>query len=322
MSVQSWSTARAREGERFGYWHEAVCRAVLNVDTVDPPERGFFGDIAAVARADARFVRFSSAAHRIVRSQRLVRRAPDEHVLVSVQLAGISRIRQGDHDVTVTPGEVAILDGARPFEVDFPTQVGRMIAVMPRGALAGRLPGLGQRGACKLAAGSWSADLVSRGLAVLADPAVETGITGAEALLDSIASLLALAEAPAAEAAPQGLQADAMLAFARRHAADPDLDAAALAAQFAVSSRTVHSRFALRGTTLGRVLLDQRLDDARRALAAPAWARQPVSQIAYQCGFGDLSHFSKAFKARFGVAPRDWRAGLRPGRQSGAADAE
>jgi AraC family transcriptional regulator, positive regulator of tynA and feaB len=32
-----------------------------------------------------------------------------------------------------------------------------------------------------------------------------------------------------------------------------------------------------------------------------------VSEIAYRFGFGDLSHFSKSFKSRFGNTPRDIR---------------
>ena len=32
-----------------------------------------------------------------------------------------------------------------------------------------------------------------------------------------------------------------------------------------------------------------------------------VSQIAIDNGFNDLSHFSKAFRGRFGASPRDYR---------------
>ncbi len=324
MALQSWSTAAAREGERFGYWHDAVCRAVLNVDTENPPEHGFFGEISAVPRAGARFVRFASAAHRIVRSPRLARRAEDGHVLVSLQLAGSSRIRQGGADLAVAPGEIAILDGACPFEIEFPAKVGRMIAVIPRVRLAARTPWRMPAQACKLAGDGWSADLIARTLAVLADPQIDPGADGAEALFDSLAGLLALAQQPGrgAAAAPGALQGEAMAAFVRRHACEPGLDAAAIAARFGVSIRTVHGRFAARGTTLGRALLDHRLDLARGALESAAWRGAPVSQIAWACGFCDLSHFTKSFRRRFGVAPREWRAGLRLGGQIGPAKAE
>jgi AraC family transcriptional activator of tynA and feaB len=32
-----------------------------------------------------------------------------------------------------------------------------------------------------------------------------------------------------------------------------------------------------------------------------------ISEIAYAWGFNDLSHFNRAFRARFGMTPREWR---------------
>eukprot|EP01032_Pedospumella_encystans_P034527 gene34527-39031_t len=61
--------------------------------------------------------------------------------------------------------------------------------------------------------------------------------------------------------------------------------------------------FATEGTTPGRWLWQQRLEASYRALAEGR-VRQ-VSQAALEFGFTDLSHFSRAFKARFGRSPKD-----------------
>ncbi len=37
---------------------------------------------------------------------------------------------------------------------------------------------------------------------------------------------------------------------------------------------------------------------------------EQVSAIAYDSGFNDLSHFSKLFKRKYGMAPSDWRLGM------------
>jgi AraC-like DNA-binding protein len=34
-----------------------------------------------------------------------------------------------------------------------------------------------------------------------------------------------------------------------------------------------------------------------------------VSQVALDCGFEDLSHFSRAFKEKFGTSPANYRKG-------------
>lgn len=54
----------------------------------------------------------------------------------------------------------------------------------------------------------------------------------------------------------------------------------------------------------GKWLLQKRLDYAAVLLKNPALN---VSQAALDCGFEDLSHFSRAFKEKFGVSPANFR---------------
>lgn len=39
-----------------------------------------------------------------------------------------------------------------------------------------------------------------------------------------------------------------------------------------------------------------------------SWAHASISTIALAHGFNDLSHFSRAFRDRFGMSPRGYRA--------------
>lgn len=54
----------------------------------------------------------------------------------------------------------------------------------------------------------------------------------------------------------------------------------------------------------GKWLLQKRLDYSAVLLKNPALN---VSQVALDCGFEDLSHFSRAFKEKFGVSPAHYR---------------
>ena len=53
-----------------------------------------------------------------------------------------------------------------------------------------------------------------------------------------------------------------------------------------------------------RFLNEIRLENARRLLIE---TKQPIMEIAYQCGFSEHSYFSKQFKAFFGVLPSQLR---------------
>jgi AraC-like DNA-binding protein len=64
---------------------------------------------------------------------------------------------------------------------------------------------------------------------------------------------------------------------------------------------------AMCGTSPYRYLLMRRLDFARQQLAQTA-PRPPLVEIALAAGFADQAHFSRIFKATFGVTPARYRA--------------
>jgi AraC-like DNA-binding protein len=88
-----------------------------------------------------------------------------------------------------------------------------------------------------------------------------------------------------------------------------ELSLAGLAARHGVTPRHVQMLFESDGTTFSRFLLDQRLARAHRMLSNPLLAERTISAIAYEAGFGDLSHFNRTFRRRYGATPSDIRAG-------------
>jgi AraC-like DNA-binding protein len=90
-----------------------------------------------------------------------------------------------------------------------------------------------------------------------------------------------------------------------------ELSLAGLAARHRVTPRHVQMLFESDGTTFSRFLLDQRLARAHRMLSNPLLVERTISTIAYEAGFGDLSHFNRAFRRRYGETPSDVRAGSR-----------
>src|SRR5262249_15360406 len=69
-------------------------------------------------------------------------------------------------------------------------------------------------------------------------------------------------------------------------------------------SHFLRSLQAATGVTPHQWLLRARLRDAARRLAA---SRTPVTDIALDVGFEDLSNFIRSFHAEFGMSPRRWR---------------
>ena len=309
MTSKHWSTSDAPARHQFAYWREAVCEAVMNVATEDPDD-GFSGDIACVGYGDLRFASFTSSAHRIVRSPSHIGRSSHAHHLISLQRSGTGFVQQGDESCELRTGDVGIVDGTRPFSVTFPHAVDRAIAIIPSAMLHGRAPWLRGRPIGRLTRDATLHPMLCLTIERLAGPDCRSAAE-AELLADNLCNLVALLterkESERRTSHTRIADLDRMLAYVRRHFADPQLSPQLLADHLQVSVRTVHKRFEAAETSFGRALLELRLDAARRALSDPRCETLTVTEIAYGAGFNDLSHFTKTFRARFGDSPRRYR---------------
>lgn len=84
-----------------------------------------------------------------------------------------------------------------------------------------------------------------------------------------------------------------------------DVNWGVLAEQFSLSLRTLHRQLKQQtGSTPQRYLNRLRLLQARHLLRH---SEMRITDIAFQCGFGDSNHFSTLFKREFGVSPRNIR---------------
>ena len=89
------------------------------------------------------------------------------------------------------------------------------------------------------------------------------------------------------------------------HYADPDFGPSDVAAKAGISLRYVQKLFADRGSSCSEYIYSLRLDHAARSIRRQALLgkHQPLSDVAYECGFRDYTHFSRRFRRRFGCAP-------------------
>jgi AraC-like DNA-binding protein len=65
--------------------------------------------------------------------------------------------------------------------------------------------------------------------------------------------------------------------------------------------------FESEGLSFTEFVRDERLNRAHRMLASARCAGRKIADIAFTCGFGDISYFNRAFRARFGITPSDVR---------------
>ncbi|MET7759171.1 AraC family transcriptional regulator [Streptomyces sp. NPDC005389] len=97
--------------------------------------------------------------------------------------------------------------------------------------------------------------------------------------------------------------------FIRENADDSRLDVPSIAAAHHISVSYLHRLFQQEGdgTTVGRALLRQRLEHARRDLLDPLLREMPVNVIAARRGFSHPAAFSRAFREAYAMTPTAYR---------------
>jgi AraC-like DNA-binding protein len=89
------------------------------------------------------------------------------------------------------------------------------------------------------------------------------------------------------------------------------LSPAQVAAAFSISTRYLHKLFETEPETVTHYIRDRRLERCRLRLLDPRFSQRPISALAFDAGFNDLSGFNRAFKAKYGRSPRQLRATAR-----------
>jgi AraC-like DNA-binding protein len=92
-----------------------------------------------------------------------------------------------------------------------------------------------------------------------------------------------------------------------KQAFDPEVSLERVARRLGMPSRTVQHMLAKEGESFSQVLMAARLRRARIYLLDPAQADLSIADIAFRCGFLDVSSFYRAFRAAYNVTPKSLR---------------
>ncbi|MEU8515083.1 helix-turn-helix domain-containing protein [Kitasatospora sp. NPDC048722] len=311
-------TAAIPPADRAEYWHEAVSRTFIPLDVSLLEGSPTPARISSHRLGDLQVSRVRSGPQRVVRSAGLIARGGEDHLTLALQHRGTARLVQDDCQVLLRPGAFAISDAGRPFAKELQESFDFTAFHWPRSAVGISEEDLRVLTARPFDAGEGTARLVTTYLGRLsrAADALEPDVAGrlATTALDLLAALACELRGRSVPEPPE----PSLVTLARvkdhilRHLGDPGLSPERIAAAHHVSVRYLHKLFRYEDATVARWIQRQRLDMCRRELARPA-GRATVAAVAGRWGFVSASHFSRAFRAAYGVSPREWQAGTGSG---------
>jgi AraC family transcriptional activator of tynA and feaB len=289
-------------------WRDAV-RSICGRYTPSGIEpKAFSGRARVRSICGLRAVDLSFNAHRLERTYQDVRVDAMDHYYTVFQMTGQSRIIQNDQTVELTVGDVALVDAARPVTYVTEKESDQWWGSfrLPRRSLVSHLD-LEPRCPSRRT-GAGAARLLRQILQDGVEDEQSMSVLAHAYMRLSFYDLLGALFAPS-DAGDASLRTHKLFAricnIIKDHFTNPEFGPCDVAIEAGISLRYLQKLFTARSSTCTHFIHSVRLDHAARLLKRRSLLKtsQPISEIAYDSGFGDYTHFARQFRRRFGHPP-------------------
>jgi AraC family transcriptional regulator, positive regulator of tynA and feaB len=306
-----WSAKPSQINRPFGSWADDLAAAFVRLEPRKITDHPFQGTIVRTETAPVRISRVIATRHKILRLRSHIARSKDDLCFINLQLEGVGRYTQRDHEQINGPADLAVVDTTEPFELVNAHDFKMLCFAVPRQLLPA---GFCERPRLTLS-GTEAGRALSQTLAGYAElclssqtPSEIAAIVGRH-IVDLISHAPEILAQESSERVNTPVLLLMMMDHIDRHSADPNLCAATLARKFHCSERYIHKLFAGTGRSVGEHVNDRRIAACTRDLLDNPRNRK-VAEIAFAAGFQDISHFNRLFKRINGAAPREFRRAM------------
>lgn len=313
-----WTLAGAEAAAR----RQAEMAPLLEASFPDPAS--FHDHLRGWRLGPALIARRRASARDLVRSRALIQMDDAAAMWVTLQVSGAFR---GDYDGRPAeggPGAIRVTDMGRPFAVT-ESQAETLELSLPREALDAVTATRDAHGLV-FSISDAMAGLLAACLTGLIEAAPRLAPVEAAAAAEALGVLSAglIGGQPDLEPPPPGASEGRLFMIARRYIDarldSRDLTPTAVGAHLGLSRRSLYRLFDGQHGVAGYIQ-QRRLERAFEAIVGRGAPGASLAEIAYAHGFQSEAHFSRAFRARFGVRPGEART-LRRDEVLGAAGAD
>lgn len=316
-----FSTHDIPAAERIPFWREVFAREICHIDIEPHPDCPLEADATMLALPGLN----AGWCHSLTpacwkRTSEHVKDGCNDIALLMPVSGSVTRAQLG-RDLEVNTGDGVCILHNEPASMRF-QNLAHLVVMVPRAALAPIVANVEDASTQLIPGGSEAVALLRsylRGLfeiPVITDPALcKLVVTH---IYDLVATAIGTTREGGEIALRRGVRAGRLNAIKADFIANPDLTLTELAARQRVTPRYVQMLFEESGTSYSSYAQDVRLGNAYRMLRGRRYAEWTISAIAFEAGFGDLSHFNRSFRQRFGASPSEiWRDALLATRSDG-----
>jgi AraC family transcriptional regulator, positive regulator of tynA and feaB len=307
-----FATRDVHPRDRFDYWHSVACREIVEHESVPVSRVNFEAEIEVGSMGTLDLVAFQNSPLRVEHGQIHISRCGSEQLLLCRETGGRVSVEQDGRQIMLQPGDMTLLDPTLPYSANFSAGSRTLVLKLPRRELQTRV-GKTRGMVARLIRSGAEDSLASSFTAGLPALAGQVDALGGQLVASFVLDLVALSLAKAVDGTTPRVSSGKAMAILQIRAAvktrlaDPTLDVQSVADAVGFSVRYANHILSSQDTSIGRLILTERLERCRQAFEDPAQSGRSVSEIAFGWGFSDLTHFGRCFKKAYGMSPSDYQ---------------
>ena len=297
----------------FDSWCEAISAGFVPLEAMlrsSVAHVDFAGEIRSRTIGSIQLSEVSGDEVVVSRTPGKIRQSDPGLVKLGMQVEGRGIVRQAGHEAVLMPGDFAIYDTAKPYQLEFTGAFTMFVVMFPRAELRSRERDLAAGVARSIRGEAGIGGVVSPFLLglrrSLADESLRSSPMIESAVLDLASAVLEVDGSHDHENSSEVLLARAK-SFIEAHLSDIELNTRMIAENHHVSPRYLQRIFEGDGQTVAGWIRRRRLEKCGKDLADPRLSHLSIGAICARHGLVDSSHISRIFKEEFGVPPREYR---------------
>ena len=310
--MNKWSTQQYRMNERFDGWQNMLNQSHLNWDLQKRQPSGFFGKLDINPLGDLKVVRCICEPCSGRRSPFEIGRDNMAYYGMLLILSGYEDVVSRGKNVCLGPGSFYIWDSTEQTSFNLHSNIQKVTLFVPHERMRSVLPNInnlvGMSVNWQNGLGALTGSLMSNLNNQISHMSGREAYTLAETTLNLIASSL-WDKNTQAEPKPGAELLFRIKNYIETHLKDEDLDPPGLAGHFGISIRYLHLLFEEESLSVSRWIMERRLEHCRQELCSLNQNKN-ITEIALEWGFNDSAHFSRVFKQRYGLSPKEFRCQL------------
>ena len=235
-----------------------------------------------------------------------LRRSPGEYVGVLIIQEGKELLSQAERETVLSAGDVVAWDSVAEARFAVLEPLRKQTLLVPRPRFQQLIP-RPELATARSVGASPTVELFTSYLRFLTTVDLEPSAAAAagNAALELLGAVLGSVIVPSRSALRDALRVK-VKEYVERHLADADLRPPAIAEANALSVRSLYGLFEEEGDTVGAYVRRRRLARAHAELTRPG-PGPSVTDVALRWGFADTAHFSRSFRAHYGISPTEAR---------------